>query len=216
MRNPSRAERIVYADREGREGSEAPRDPGGPRLVQTASCTPRSRKTTAERGVEGSGAAEAGHGFTRPEEGECHRRWAHVEPRAELGFRGFQSGLTCRGSGRQVGPPPALFGTPLPAPRPQVSRAQPHPEASGVVETAPAARRESLLRLQPSVIHGGRVGSDGGAMQGTQEGAGCELQRFGPPAALQPSQGQWRPRNWGDSGCGTPPPGSRASPATPG
>ncbi|MXQ86100.1 hypothetical protein E5288_WYG002097 [Bos mutus] len=25
-------------------------------------------------------------------------------------------------------------------------------------------------------------------MQGTQEGAGCELQRFGPPAALQPSQ----------------------------
>ena len=64
--------------------------------------------------------------------------------------------------------------------------------------TAPAARRESPPRLQPSVIHGGRVGSDGGALEGTQEGAGCELQRFGPLAALQPAQGRWRPCSCGD------------------
>lgn len=33
---------------------------------------------------------------------------------------------------------------------------------------------------------------DVGAMEGTQVGAGCELQRFGTARAPPPAQGQWR------------------------
>ena len=49
VRNPRRAERIVYADKEGREGSEALRAPVGPRLVQRPP-TPQVQKDHCRKG----------------------------------------------------------------------------------------------------------------------------------------------------------------------